>query len=77
MDVTYVCIIIRGTIKKIRTKFIEGGRPSNRAKTMRTERKLTLTVKLHIKRKKCTPMDITYVCIIIEGTLRKIKIKFI
>ena len=54
MDITYVCIIIRGTIKQIKIKFIYGGRPSYRAKTMRTERKLTKTVNLHIKRKKCT-----------------------
>ena len=34
MDITYVCIIIRGTIKKIKIKFIKGGGPSYRAKTV-------------------------------------------
>ena len=41
MDITYVCIIVGGTIKQIKIKFIEGRRPSYKAKTMRTERKLT------------------------------------
>ena len=54
MEITYVCIIIKGTLKKIKIKFIPGGRPSYRAKTMRSERKLTYTDHLHIKRKKCT-----------------------
>ena len=35
MDITYACIIIRGTIKKIKIKFIQGGEPSYRARTMR------------------------------------------
>ena len=35
MDVTYVCIIIRGTIKKIKIKFIYDRGPSYRAKTVR------------------------------------------
>ena len=34
MDITYVCIIIEGTLKKIKIKFIQGGGPSYRAKTM-------------------------------------------
>ena len=74
MDITYVCIIIRGAIKKIKIKFIQGGQPSHKAKTMRNEQKLTQTVNLHIKRKSVPPMDITYVCIIIEGTLKKLNL---
>ena len=35
MDFKYVCIIIRGTIKKIIIKFIYGGGPTYRAKTVR------------------------------------------
>ena len=35
MDIIYVFIIFEGTIKKIKNKFIQGGRPSYRAKTMR------------------------------------------
>ena len=54
MDITYVCIIIRGTISKIKIKFMWGGRPSHRAETMNTERKVTQTVNLHIKQKKGT-----------------------
>ena len=30
-----------------------------------------------LKEKSVPPMDITYVCIVIRGTLKKIKIKFI
>ena len=41
IDFKYVCIIIKGTLKKIKIKFTTGGRPSYREKTMRTERKLT------------------------------------
>ena len=33
MDITYVRIIIRSTIKKIKIEFIQGGEPSYRAKT--------------------------------------------
>ena len=54
MDMTHVCIIIIDYIKKIKIKIIQGGRPSHRAKTMRTERKVTYTVNLYIKQKKCT-----------------------
>ena len=35
MDITYVCIIIRGTIKIHKTKYISVGEPSYRAKTLR------------------------------------------
>ena len=35
MDITHVCIIIRGTIKKTQTKYIYDGEPSYRAKTVR------------------------------------------
>ena len=35
MDITYVCIIIGGTRNKIKIKFIQGGAPSYRAKTVR------------------------------------------
>ena len=35
MDFTYVCFIIRGTIKKIKIKFIYDGGPSSGAKTVR------------------------------------------
>ena len=35
MDIIYVCIIFEGTIKKIKIKFIQGGLPSYRAKTVR------------------------------------------
>ena len=35
MDITYVCIVIRGTIEKIKSDFTEGGEPSYRAKTVR------------------------------------------
>ena len=52
MDVTYVCVIIGGTIRKIKIEFIFGGGPAYKAKTMRTERKLTWTVNLHIRPKK-------------------------
>ena len=39
MEITYVCIIIIDYIKKIKIKIIQGGRPSNRAKTMTVETK--------------------------------------
>ena len=35
MDISYVCIIMWGTIKKLKTKYIYGGEPSYRAKTVR------------------------------------------
>ena len=35
MDIIYVCNIIEGTKKKIKIKFIQGGRPSYTAKTVR------------------------------------------
>ena len=35
LDFTYVCIIIGGTIKNIKIKFIYGGGPSYTAKTVR------------------------------------------
>ena len=35
MDFKYVCIIIRGNIKKIIIKFILGGGPTYRAKNVR------------------------------------------
>ena len=35
MDFKYVCIIIGGTIKNIKIKFIYDGGPSYRAKTVR------------------------------------------
>ena len=35
MDITYVCIIIRGTMKSTKIEFIYGGVPSYRAKTLR------------------------------------------
>ena len=41
MDVTYVCVIIGGIIRKIKIVFVYGGEPSYREKTMSTERKLT------------------------------------
>ena len=41
MDNTYVCAIIRGIIRKIKILFIVGGGPAYKAKTMKTERKLT------------------------------------
>ena len=34
MDITYVCIIIGGNIKKIKIIFIYGGQPSYRATTV-------------------------------------------
>ena len=34
MDMTYVLVINQGTIKKIKIKFIQGGRPSYKAKTV-------------------------------------------
>ena len=34
MDLIYICIIIRVTIKKSKIKFIQGGGPTYRAKTM-------------------------------------------
>ena len=34
MDMTYVFVINQGTIKKIKIKFIYGGRNSYKAKTM-------------------------------------------
>ena len=42
MDITYVCIIIRGTIKKIKFKCIEGRGPSYSAKTPRQQSKIDL-----------------------------------
>ena len=42
MDITYVCIIIEGTIKKIIIKFMQGGGPSYRAKTVRARTKIDL-----------------------------------
>ena len=41
-DITYICIISRGTIKKIKSKFIQGGEPSCRAKTVRARTKIEL-----------------------------------
>ena len=41
MNLTYVCIIIGGTIKKIKIQIIFGGGLSYRAKPQGTERKLT------------------------------------
>ena len=35
MDITYVCIILKGTIKKIKIEFIQGGEPSYSPKTAR------------------------------------------
>ena len=35
MDIKFVCIIIGGTRNKIKIKFIQGGGPSYRAKTVR------------------------------------------
>ena len=34
MDIIYVCIIIGGTLEKIKIKFTQGGGPSYRAKSM-------------------------------------------
>ena len=34
MDITYVCIIIGGTLKKKKIKFIQGGGASYKARTM-------------------------------------------
>ena len=42
MDITYVCIIITVTIKKIKIKFIQGGEPSYRAKTVRDSTQIDL-----------------------------------
>ena len=42
MDITYACIIIRDTIKKIKIKFIQGAEPSYRAKTARELTKIDL-----------------------------------
>ena len=39
MDLTYVCIVIGGTTKKIKIKFIYDGGPSYRAKTVRNRNK--------------------------------------
>ena len=44
MDFTYVCIIIGGTIKKIKIKFNQGGEPSYRGKTVRDLTKSDLKV---------------------------------
>ena len=77
MDITYVCIIIEGTIKKILIKFIKGGWPSYRAKTARDRSKIDQMVNFDEKQKIVPPMDITYVCIIIRRTIKKTKIKFV
>ena len=42
MDITYVCIIIGGTTRKIKVKCIKGGGPSNGAKTARDRTKIDL-----------------------------------
>ena len=42
MDITYVYIIIRGTIKKIKIKFIQGAELSYGAKTARELTKIDL-----------------------------------
>ena len=42
MDFTYICFIIRGTIKKIKIKFMYGARPSHRAKNVRDWTKIDL-----------------------------------
>ena len=42
MDITDVYTIIRGTIKKIKIKFIQVGEPSYRAKTARELTKIDL-----------------------------------
>ena len=41
-DIIYVCIIIRGTIKKIKIEFIKRVGPSHRAKTVRDLMKIDL-----------------------------------
>ena len=41
MYITYVCVIIGGIMRKIKIVFIFRGGPAYKAKTMRTERKLT------------------------------------
>ena len=35
MDITYICIIIKGNLKTSKIEFIQGGEPSYRAKTAR------------------------------------------
>ena len=42
MSFTYVCIIIGGTIKEIKSEFIEGGSTSYRARTVRDGTKSVL-----------------------------------
>ena len=42
MDITYVCIIIKGNLKTSKIKFIQGGWPSYRAKTGRDRTKIDL-----------------------------------
>ena len=54
MDIIYVCIIIGGTLKKIKIKILYGGGPSYRAKTVRDCMKIDESIHLHKKQKKCT-----------------------
>ena len=54
MDITYVCIIIRGTIKKSKLNLSRADGPRTEQKQQETERKFTYTVNFHVKRKKCT-----------------------
>ena len=49
MDFTNVCIIIGGIIKEIKIEFIQGGRPSYRAKTARDRKKINLDGKFTYK----------------------------
>ena len=42
MDITNVCIILGGTIKKTKIEFIQRVGPSNRAKTVRDLMKIDL-----------------------------------
>ena len=42
IDFTYVCFIIRGTIKIIKIKFMQGARPTHRAKNVRDWTKIDL-----------------------------------
>ena len=41
MDITYVCIIIRGTIKLLKLKLSRADGPRTEQKQQETERKLT------------------------------------
>ena len=64
MDFTYVCIKIRGTIKKIKNKFISGGLPSYKAKTARDQTKIDLDVQFTYKTKKVYHLWTSYMYVL-------------